>query len=543
MTRITAFVVAILAATIFSGAAASAPARKQAAAPATITVATLNIANALPMDLGIRKGFFEAEGITITKRVLQSGNDVVLALANGNGEIGYLGYVPMMIARTQGIPFTAVAASEVEGTNELNNWQNILVRGNSSIRTPADLSGKTVAVNALKGVGEVMIKAALQKRGVNPESVRLVAMGFGVMRAALNNGQVDAVWTPEPFLSQIIGDGGRTVLAPGPVLGNFWPIGGYGALNSWIQRNPALAARFRRAINRSLTYAQANPNEIRDLLPAASRNVRLPIWSPLVDRAKLAQLAGYARRYEVIPTLPNLVAMVPSIVTGGKNLQGTVGNRFIALRLDGIGVKTLTPGRYTFIVSDTSRTRNFRLTGPGVNRTTSVRGLGRATWTVTLRRGVYTFRSSAGQAAAQPDVPSSLSLSCRRAPRGALQPHGSNVIVGAMRTSSSSGSSRSTQRRDGVVELPQQLVVRLDPPRFAAEAARDLGDVDVERRPGCVEAAALGEAVHDRVPTVREDHVEHAGLVLRRAPERLDPVERRAVSDDRDDRPVRQRQA
>ncbi len=87
---------------VFSGAAPAKSERKLV----TITVDTLPIANALPMDLGIKKGFFEAEGIEITKRTLQSGNDVVLALANGNGDIGYLGYVPMMIARTQGIPFT-----------------------------------------------------------------------------------------------------------------------------------------------------------------------------------------------------------------------------------------------------------------------------------------------------------------------------------------------------------------------------------------------------------------------------------------------------
>lgn len=387
---VTALIGVLLCMAVFSGAAPAKSERKLV----TITVDTLPIANALPMDLGIKKGFFEAEGIEITKRTLQSGNDVVLALANGNGDIGYLGYVPMMIARTQGIPFTAVAASEVEGTSNEDNWQNILVKGSSSIRTPADLAGKTIAVNALKGVGEVMIKAALQKEGVNPSSVRLVPIGFPTMRAALNNGQVDAVWTPEPFLSMILGDGGRTVMAPGPVLGRFWPIGGYGALNPWVKQNPTLVAKFRRAINRSLTYAQANPSEIRDLLPAASRNVRLPIWSPLVDRAKLSQLARYTKQYEVITTLPNLTAMVPSTVTGGKNLQATVGNRFIALRLDGIGVKTLTPGRYTFVVNDTSKTQNFMLAGPGVKKSTTVKGTGRATWTLTLKKGTYTFSSS-----------------------------------------------------------------------------------------------------------------------------------------------------
>jgi hypothetical protein len=183
-------------------------------------------------------------------------------------------------------------------------------------------------------------------------------------------------------------------MAPGPVLGKFWPIGGYAALNDWTRQNPGLADKFRKAINQSLSYAQAHPEEIRELLPAATRNVRLPIWSPLVDRDKLTQLAKYTKEFGVISTLPNLTLMVPSSVTGGKNLQGTVGNGFITLRLDGKPVTTLRPGKYTFIVADTSRTRNFKLVGPGVNKSTSVKGTGRSTWTITLKKGRYVFSSS-----------------------------------------------------------------------------------------------------------------------------------------------------
>ena len=378
---------------VFGATAASAPAGRQATV--TITVNTLPIANALPMDLGIKKGFFAEQGIEITKRTLQSGNDVVLALQNDNGEIGYLGWVPMMIARTQGIKLTAVAASEVEGTNETDNWQNILVRGSSSIRTPADLAGKTIAVNALKGVGEVMIKAALKKVGVDPNSVRLLALPFPAMRSALNNGQVDAIWTPEPFLSQVLSDGGRTVMAPGPVLGRFFPIGGYASRDEWAARNPGLAARFRAAINKSLTYSQAHPEEIRDLLPAASRNVRLPIWSAVVDRAQVTQLARYAKEYGVISTLPNLAVLLPTTITSGKTLQGAVGERFILLRLDGKAVTKLPAGKYTFVVNDSSKTQNFVLSGPGVSKSTSRAGTGRANWTLTLKKGTYTFSSSA----------------------------------------------------------------------------------------------------------------------------------------------------
>ena len=388
---------AILVAAGFSGAAASAPTQTKRAL-ASVTVDTLPIANALPMDLGIKKGFFSDVGIEINKKTLQSGNDIVLALANNNGDIGYLGWVPMMIASTQGIAISAVAASEVEGTSEADNWQNILVKGDSSIRTPADLAGKTIAVNALKGVGEVMIKAALKKRGVNPGSVRLLAMPFPTMRTALRNGQVDAIWTPEPFLSQALNlDNARIVMAPGPVLGKFWPIGGYAALTSWTKKNPGLFKKFRTAINRSLTYAQSHPSEIRELLPTGTQNVRLPIWSPLIDRAKLRQLAAYTKEFDVISKLPNLTQLVPRSITGGKNLQGSVTDKAIKLLLDGKKVKALQEGEYTFVVSDRSKTQNFRLRGPGVSKATSVKGKGRSTWTLSLGPGKYTFSSSGGK--------------------------------------------------------------------------------------------------------------------------------------------------
>jgi NitT/TauT family transport system substrate-binding protein len=364
--------VAIVGLAVFGGTAASAP-----RATVEVRVVTLPIANGLPLDLGIRKGFFSQQGIEIKKTTLQSGNDVVLALANNNGDIGYLGFVPMYIAVTSGIPMTLVAASEVEGTSAADNWQNILVKGSSSIRTPRDLAGKTIAVNALKGVGEVMIKAAMEKAGVRPTAFRLTALPFPQMRSALNNGQVDAIWTPEPFM-------------------RYWPIGGYAARQAWRNSNPALAQRFRTAINRALSYAQGNPSEIRAMLPSGTQNVRLPIWSPLVDRSKLQKLADYTRKYGVITRLPNMRQLVPNSIASGLVLQGTVRGRRVLLRLDGRPLRRLNnPGPYTFVVSDNSRAHNFTLRGPRVNRRTSVRGRGRSTWTLNLRKGTYRYWSSA----------------------------------------------------------------------------------------------------------------------------------------------------
>ena len=42
-------------------------------------------------------------------------------------------------------------------------------------------------------------------------------------------------------------------------------------------------------------------------------------------------------------------------------------------------------------ISDLSNIHDFHLTGPGVNKTTSVSGTGNQTWTVTLKAGTYKY--------------------------------------------------------------------------------------------------------------------------------------------------------
>ncbi len=69
----------LLVAALFAGGATGAPARSQAT---SLTVGVLPIANTLPLDLGIKKGFFDQQGIEIKKITAQSGNDIMLGLAN-----------------------------------------------------------------------------------------------------------------------------------------------------------------------------------------------------------------------------------------------------------------------------------------------------------------------------------------------------------------------------------------------------------------------------------------------------------------------------
>ncbi|HVM56173.1 MAG TPA: plastocyanin/azurin family copper-binding protein [Gaiellaceae bacterium] len=63
----------------------------------------------------------------------------------------------------------------------------------------------------------------------------------------------------------------------------------------------------------------------------------------------------------------------------------------ISLTQHGAKVTHLKAGTYTIVVKDTASDHDFHLTGPGVNKTTSVGGKGTFTWKVTLKPGTYTY--------------------------------------------------------------------------------------------------------------------------------------------------------
>ena len=90
-------------------------------------------------------------------------------------------------------------------------------------------------------------------------------------------------------------------------------------------------------------------------------------------------------------------AAVAAIVagTGGAatpKLQAMVSDPVnISLTLGGKKVSSLKAGKYTIVVRDTAGDHDFHLSGPGVNRSTTVGGIGTSRWNVTLRKGTYKY--------------------------------------------------------------------------------------------------------------------------------------------------------
>jgi plastocyanin len=95
-----------------------------------------------------------------------------------------------------------------------------------------------------------------------------------------------------------------------------------------------------------------------------------------------------AVRVALLGTVAALAAPgLASAGTRGDTLIGTVGPGFTI----SMNKTTVKAGTYTITIHDKSNIHNFHLTGPGVNKRTSVPRLGTTTWTVKLVKGTYRF--------------------------------------------------------------------------------------------------------------------------------------------------------
>ena len=99
------------------------------------------------------------------------------------------------------------------------------------------------------------------------------------------------------------------------------------------------------------------------------------------------------------------ILLLPIIVLGLALALATVGNAAtpklsgvtgpgftITLKSGGKSVTTLKAGTYTIAISDKSSIHNFHLSGPAVNKKTTVPFTGTQTWTVKLKAGTYAYQ-------------------------------------------------------------------------------------------------------------------------------------------------------
>src|SRR5215217_4467665 len=232
-----------------------------AGGPTTLKVGVIPIADVAPLYLGMKKGFFEDQKLTIKPQLAEGGAAITPAVLSGDFQIGFSNTISLLIAASQDLPVQIIGQGVLAGKTEKQAWADLLVLKNGPIKTGKDLEGKTIAVNTLKNICEVTIKASLEKEGVAVDKLKFTEVPFPDMNAALEGHRVDGACVVEPFVSQ-----GKAGQAKGidPFYVRTAPdltVATYFTSKQYAEKNPDVVDRFAKAINKSLTYAQSHPAE------------------------------------------------------------------------------------------------------------------------------------------------------------------------------------------------------------------------------------------------------------------------------------------
>lgn len=310
------YVLALVMAAVMAGAGLGASA-SAADAKTKITVGATPIVNAAPLYIGVQKGFFSKEGLDVKPTIIQTPASTIPSLLNGQLQYAMVSAVPTITARSKGLPIKIALGNERISKKASHEPVALLVKSGSSVRTAADLEGKTVAVVGLKSAPELAVRLTVKKAGGDPRKVRFVEIPYPDMVASLTAGRVDAVLGAEPFILGFQAKGLRAIAHPFSkalpgVAGTLWI-----SSDRFLSKQAGAAKRFAKAMKKSIAYAAAHPDAVRESLklytkiPAAALpQLHLPEFSASVRPSDLKLLARAMTEQGFLRKMPNTSSLI-----------------------------------------------------------------------------------------------------------------------------------------------------------------------------------------------------------------------------------------
>jgi NitT/TauT family transport system substrate-binding protein len=316
MRRIAAALVAV--SLLFSAAACTSDDQPTTPPLTRIDLGVIPIVDVAPVYLGRKKGFFSKRGIDLDLIPEQGGPFIVQGVLSGRYEFGFSNATSLMAAGAAGVPLRAVANGVASNGRAGRDFSAIVVPGGSPIRTAKDLTGATIAVNALKSLGDTTVRQSVRKAGGDPKRLTFKAMPFPSMPGALQAKRVDAAWVVEPQLSEAIALGAQVIASNLVDTAPDLTVALYFTSQARLVKDPGLVARFAAAVNESLGYADKHPEQVRAIVGTYTKisdSVRtsmiLPVWPQEINRPSLERLAALGSADGIFAGPPELDTLLP----------------------------------------------------------------------------------------------------------------------------------------------------------------------------------------------------------------------------------------
>src|SRR5262245_53021286 len=160
----------------------------------------MKIVDNAAMFVAMEKGFFKTEGLELETVPMAGGAVIVQGVTSGDLQIGWTNVISLYQAHVEGFDFKLIAggATNVKGKGE-GESHAIQVLKTSPIKSAKDLEGKTVAVNTLSNIVQLMAMAWVDKNGGSSSKVKFVEVTFLQMEAARVGGKIDDISILGPF--------------------------------------------------------------------------------------------------------------------------------------------------------------------------------------------------------------------------------------------------------------------------------------------------------------------------------------------------------
>ena len=279
------------------------------AQPTKIRVSTIPIIDTAPLQVGIAKGFFAAEGLEVDTTPTAGGAMGLPALAAGQVQITFSNIISVVLGAKQGLGFEIIAAGSNTG-DKTPDLAALIAKKGSTIKTGKDLEGKRVAVNTRNNIIWLYARAWVQATGGNPDAVTYLEVPFPQMVDAVKGDRVDAAFVVEPFLSAGVSSDAVSIVGwPYNAVQKRIPVSQYAATKTFIAQNPGVIDRWVRAYNKSVDWTNQNQGSeewtkiisaYTRLAPEQIRSLSLPAYEKTVDPASIDMVVEQMRKNKMI---------------------------------------------------------------------------------------------------------------------------------------------------------------------------------------------------------------------------------------------------
>ena len=232
------------------------------------TLAALKIGT-VPQDSGSQcyyghdTGIFAKHGIDAAISGMVSGPAIASAVLSGALDVGFSNMFSLEAAYDKGLPFTLIAPASVYDDAAATSL--LVVPKDSTLRTARDLTGKILATNGLRNIGEYGPATWIDRNGGDSTTVKFVEIPNPEMHDALVSHRVDAANVTEPVLTDIKPVTRVLAKAYSAIAPRFL-IGAWFTTTTWAAAHPDLLARFVDAMRETSDWANGHQRESADIL-------------------------------------------------------------------------------------------------------------------------------------------------------------------------------------------------------------------------------------------------------------------------------------